>query len=474
MTQLLDDNLIAKCKSLNIDQVIEISGKDLTDLIISPSLGFKNPMKFKLTEHSSNAEKLHAVGELFNESSGSVYDKKKAIAFHEKSASLGNNKSMFALGKLYQESDIGKALIWYENAIEKGDVETLSYLGDMYYNGHGIAKDVKKGKSYLAKSIKLGCTPAFSNLGINYLCEIADDSKTSVYDSKEAVYFELSVSYTINVGLANNEEHAISLLLESYKMQPKNAEVIKEVPFIIGLLYENKLNFEDAVLWYKKAINAGNSNAMYKAGLLYVQGRGVTRSPLMAVKLFDKAASLGHLGSVSCAAYFAFNVELKIAYNWNSKMADQGNKEAMTRLGLIYDQGLGVAVDYPRAFKLYQQAAKLNEKEALTIMGSMYLHGRGFGKTCASAELLQHEQYLYREPNYKLARLFYEKSAALGYDKAYQNLAMIYGNGLGVPQDQQKGFELLEKAADLGSPAAISELKRLRAIVEKNKSLGIY
>ncbi|MBQ9420088.1 MAG: SEL1-like repeat protein, partial [Synergistaceae bacterium] len=54
----------------------------------------------------------------------------------------------------------------------------------------------------------------------------------------------------------------------------------------------------------------------------------------------------------------------------------------------------------------------------------------------------------------------YGKAAAQGHAEAQYRLGMMYKNGEGVPQDQEKATKLFEKAAAQGNVGAKSELKQ--------------
>jgi tetratricopeptide (TPR) repeat protein len=49
------------------------------------------------------------------------------------------------IGKMHQgEGDYGKALEYYTKAVELGDAAAHACLGDLYYNGNGVEKDMKR------------------------------------------------------------------------------------------------------------------------------------------------------------------------------------------------------------------------------------------------------------------------------------------------------------------------------------------
>ncbi len=58
-------------------------------------------------------------------------------------------------------------------------------------------------------------------------------------------------------------------------------------------------------------------------------------------------------------------------------LAELGDIEAQYNLGVLYDEGAGVAQDLARAAHWYHKAAEQGFVDAQTNLGIMYLHGQG-------------------------------------------------------------------------------------------------
>jgi TPR repeat protein len=114
-----------------------------------------------------------------------------------------------------------------------------------------------------------------------------------------------------------------------------------------------------------------------------------------------------------------------------------GDPKAMTMLGELYANAMGVKRDYARAAEWYKKAADAGDREAMFALAMMRLAGRG-GTTTN------------REEAVKLLA----SSAKLGNPKAAYNLALIYLEGQTLPQDVRRAAELLRVAADAGNPEA--------------------
>jgi TPR repeat protein len=52
-------------------------------------------------------------------------------------------------------------------------------------------------------------------------------------------------------------------------------------------------NYAEALRWYGKGAEAGDTSAMYNLGRMYEQGLGVSRNMAEGLRWYRKAASLG-------------------------------------------------------------------------------------------------------------------------------------------------------------------------------------
>jgi TPR repeat protein len=74
----------------------------------------------------------------------------KAVYWYEQAANIGDVNSMFALGTLYYvgkngEKNYLEAVKWYSLAAEKGNLQAMNTIGFIYYlGGYGIEKNREK------------------------------------------------------------------------------------------------------------------------------------------------------------------------------------------------------------------------------------------------------------------------------------------------------------------------------------------
>lgn len=131
-------------------------------------------------------------------------------------------------------------------------------------------------------------------------------------------------------------------------------------------------------------------------------------------------------------------------------LADMGDTESQTRLGILLAEGVGGDADMPSAINILENAAIHGSAEAYKILGNLYLTGKGCEK---SAER---------------ALFYYRHAAEYGISSAYQIMADIYYEGELVERDVAKAASLYELAANEGDAEA---KRKLDLIVKKRTEL---
>lgn len=109
-------------------------------------------------------------------------------------------------------------------------------------------------------------------------------------------------------------------------------------------------------------------------------------------------------------------------------LAEAGDVTAQFNVGVMYDQGQGVAQDLAAAEKWYRRAAEQNDTIAQTNLGIIYSQGRGVPQ------------------DYAEAARWYERAAALEHGPAQFSLGTLYANGRGVEQNVSKAISLYDRA----------------------------
>ncbi len=110
-------------------------------------------------------------------------------------------------------------------------------------------------------------------------------------------------------------------------------------------------------------------------------------------------------------------VDLDKAVYWFEKAAEQGEEEAKANLGIIYYTEGTKYTNIPKALDTFSELSKKDNRVALNFLGRMYKDGVGV-----------------KQDNNKAFNLF-NRAAILGDLSAQFNLGNMYFNGEGIPLD---------------------------------------
>lgn len=125
------------------------------------------------------------------------------------------------------------------------------------------------------------------------------------------------------------------------------------------------------------------------------------------------------------------------------RAARQGYAAALTNLGYLYTEGLGVEADPVLAHRYYLEAATLGNLRAKTNIGEQFLLGQGVPQDAAEA------------------LVWYRLASDAGWVNAQNALADRYARGQGIARDDETAAALYELAALNGQRAAMNNLGRL-------------
>ena len=120
-----------------------------------------------------------------------------------------------------------------------------------------------------------------------------------------------------------------------------------------------------------------------------------------------------------------------------TRLAEQGNAKAQSRLGDMYSKGYGVEKNGNKAFYWYTKAADAGNHSAQNNLAVMYAKG------------------IVVEKDSKKAVELYKKAAESGNRASQYNLAQYYFTGLVVGTDYEESRRLLKLSAQQGYKPAI-------------------
>ena len=116
--------------------------------------------------------------------------------------------------------------------------------------------------------------------------------------------------------------------------------------------------------------------------------------------------------------------------------AEKNNIQAQLVLGIMHEQGIGVALNDTRSAYWWQRALDNGYVDIAKALGSMYMSGRGVPL------------------DYKKGMELYLLAAEHGNPHAIKFIALGYKRGLGLPQDDEKAAAWRAKATSLAGADA--------------------
>lgn len=175
------------------------------------------------------------------------------------------------------------------------------------------------------------------------------------------------------------------------------------------------------------------------------------------------------------------------AFKQFKQAADRGHAASMYRLGVMYHDGDGVAVDEDVSFFWTRQAAEKGCRDAYGFLADKYYYGTGCRKDLEKSlewmekareankanqgyrdnvnflraemererikteiqPLIDKGMEAYRKEDYATAVSYFTRAAGKNDPTGLNNLSVCYANGQGVEVDKVRSFELMKKAADM-------------------------
>ena len=304
--------------------------------------------------------------------------------------------------------------------------------------------------------------PVKSNEALTDLAMIEQIPMTQAQRIEKAKkLYEEGYDYFYGITRPVNRAKAVEYFLEAGKLE--NADAL----FFLSIHQQNHDNLKEATQVAKRSLELGNEAAKIKLG---------------EIQEDEKL--------------------MKEGFNALKKKVDSGDMHYVDSLGYAYEFGIGTPFSIEEAMKYYEMAAKQNNTIGMTNLANLYLRENKLKKAKpllvkAAEKEYGYAQYLlamnffyYKHENnkealhwleraasndepYALYQLglyyaekadlaksiqYYQRAAELNSGDALLELYYIYGEGIGVEQDDDKALFFLKKVAELGNQEAIEEL----------------
>jgi TPR repeat protein len=255
-------------------------------------------------------------------------DDKKKLKMLEHVAALGNVAIQYQLGTIYEQKNPSKAFIWFKLASKGGATDAQYKLGTMYENGNGVKKDLSNAVKLYKIATKRSHKDALFRLA--QLCQ-------------NGLGTDLNYKTAYKLYLMAAREGHVSACRMMNNIRDYHSDANMEIEHTS--IYTNYEEFMGSILMCSYMAEQGDIDLQYKLGTIYES---------------------------------VFSVPDYIrAFKWYLLAANNSHREAMYRLGLLYEKGLGVGRNYEKAVQLYTQAHYRGSRDSLFRLGKAYHRGNG-------------------------------------------------------------------------------------------------
>jgi len=232
-------------------------------------------------------------------------------------------------------------------AAERGDVYSQFRLGQMYYEGRGVARNDSEAAKWFAKAATQEHAEA------QYILASMVEKGAGVKKSDED-------AFRLYLQAATQGHERASVILEAEKWTPYkkkhlsgnemiHTEVVRhhdpeeEVHEIRREHPQEAVSPDASEQLHKYLVKAqaGDVDAQYNLGIMYYHGEGAEKDHEQALKWFHLAA-------------------------------EQNDPEAQYNLGFMYGRGEGAAKDHHMSREWFQKAASQGHAGAREILGKMF------------------------------------------------------------------------------------------------------
>jgi TPR repeat protein len=327
--------------------------------------------------------------------------------------------------------------------------------------------------------------------------------------------YRLAFKYFKGVGVKKNTQKEFQLYMEAAKAG--DADSMFEVAYILKNKDREEYDIKQAVQWYKKAIAAGNIDAIHNLGYLYdvgaddleqdyqkaftlyqkarasqlaisssnlasmyKHGKGIEKDIAKAIELYKEAFNRGYdkAGKLLADIYMDNELGLKDIYQaetWYKKCAINGRTDCQYELGSLYARFIN---EKSSAVKWLDLAASGTDSDYITWAAYLYSNGARYldqnrdkavryytkAVSMSNPQAQANLGFLYEdgqlvEKDMSKALALYEKSAKQDYGQGLNNLATFYFHGLaGLEVDKAYGLQLWERAAEKGNKFGLHNL----------------
>lgn len=399
------------------------------------------------------------------------------------SAVVGNVNVQLQLAAKYSradgvDKDQSEASRWYVMAAQGGHPQAMYEVSMRYRHGLGLTKNDAEADLWRQRAASAGIPEAQYEMAHAYGVITGKGAQISQKKNSDrghsssqlvmwltraaesgsaAAKHELAIVrlFGISTGGADKASYLVplpSVTASAIQLLTENAEAgyWKSQHFLAELQqtgsFDGKPNQAESNKWWERLEAQTDASVQTSIGGSYLATDG---SRYRAGENKWKGKSL------------AFHESNKVAFDWFSRAASQGDADALWQLAMMKYGGIGTSKDLPSAMQHHRKAAELGQVEAMYNLGIAYADGNAVPQDYASA-LRWLNKTMAHEDRYGSNPVRSQAQNALG---------TLYENGNGVGTDLLVAYALYSLAAAAGDLKAKENLTRVEQLLKPEQLL---
>ncbi len=425
-------------------------------------------------KENENSTAEYRLGLIYLNGLGTETDINKAVEWLDKSAGNMNSSAAYKLAQIYEQgleniqADFDKAVKYYQMSAELDNPYAHYKLGCINLERENMNEAVKNFEKAEEKNI----AHASYKLG-----QIYTDEQCPLFDPQKS---------------AEHFSKALSQYIEDYNANPDDF-----TSYRIGQMYFNSLgtkqNIEEAVSWFEKSAQQGNSDAFYQLGNIYSSDEYNFKDDEKAFNCYKQAKDgyeTAEKENENSTAEYRLGVmylnglgtetDVNTAVEWFDKAVQNGNSYAAYQLGRIYYSDNFNLQDLQKAEKYFLIAAENDNPFAFYYLGNIYLTYNELDKSVKYFEKAEGGNIAHA--SYKLGQIYADEQSPLfnlqksaeHFSKALSQyiedynanpddftsyrIGQMYFNSLGTKQNIEEAVSWFEKSAQQGNSDAFYQL----------------
>jgi TPR repeat protein len=249
-------------------------------------------------------------------------------------------------------------------ACESGVGRACGALGDAYWRGDGVPKDVFRATQLFRSGCDLG-------------------------DADSCMF--LAEAYRTGVGTRTDQQHAVDLYTRACSLGDPVA--CRSVGDLLTMGVLGTVDGQSAGVWYAKGCEGGDAQACTAAGLWVERGDGMLPGHANGLRLFQQGCEGGHrracglLGERYLRGADGAKKDLAAAYQWYARGCQPPEDPVACReLGAEMLVGRWVPADRERGIALLDRSCYENDGAACGLLAQALLSQKGWTEALVAGE----------------------------------------------------------------------------------------